>query len=118
MAARILAEFGILPADQAMLQEIKDFDTAIFARYSAARFLWDVLNGIDEDGGEWLGKGKKFDDSIRRIRTLKGLEGSLRCWEGVVFGILVLVDCGEDEVDREELMGVIKKWRVGIPSRP
>ncbi|KAK4222177.1 hypothetical protein QBC38DRAFT_322976, partial [Podospora fimiseda] len=118
IAARLLLSAGVVPKNENLFQEIKEFDTAIFSRYTAACFLWNVLGGLSED--EWLGKGKRFDDSLRRIKTLKGLEGSLRCWEGVLFDVLGMLD-GVDEgkkVDVGSFGVVLGRWRVGVPSKP
>ncbi|KAK3996574.1 hypothetical protein QBC44DRAFT_402101 [Cladorrhinum sp. PSN332] len=118
MAARLLHSAGIIPRNQPLFSDIKEFDNAIFARYTAASFLWNVLGGLTET--EWLGKGKRFDDSLRRIKTLKGLGGSLRCWEGVVFEVLGLLDGVEEgrRVDGEVVGRALGRWRVGVPSRP
>lgn len=106
--------------------ELRAFGDAICGRYAAASFLWRVL--ADMPAADWFGPGDRFDATLRRLRTLRGLEGSLACWESVVLDLVELVDRrggdGEEEEEGEEkefwdeVGRVLGRWRRGVPSRP
>ncbi|KAL2263131.1 hypothetical protein VTK26DRAFT_8101 [Humicola hyalothermophila] len=141
-AATILARHPSLSA------ELRAFDFALRERHAEARLLWHVLGDMRAE--EWFGRGgdgrgKEGRDhdmvgvTLRRLGTLRGLEESLRCWEGVVLELCGLVD-GEREAGvcsgveagemeergkvrgmtewEEEVRRVVGGWRKGLPGRP
>jgi hypothetical protein len=126
LVVQALLRKGLVPSDQDLTRELKEFGDAICGRYAAASFLWRVLG--DMEPGNWFGPGKKFDATLRRLRTLKGLEGSLVCWEGVLLRLVEVVERmegeeegggdGEREGVKEEVKRVLGRWRRGVPSRP
>ncbi|KAK4104449.1 hypothetical protein N658DRAFT_504072 [Parathielavia hyrcaniae] len=128
-----------------LTREMQAFGDAICGRYAAASFLWRVLE--DMDGGDWFGRGSgsgddvrggKFEATLRRLGTLRGLEGSLGCWEGVLLGLVELVEGlgqwqegegrkevgGKGEWEKrkgevvEEVRRVLTGWRRGLPGTP
>jgi hypothetical protein len=67
---------------------------------------------------DWFGPKEKFDATLRRLDTLKGLEATLVLWEMMILKLIDLVDGkGEGEVSAEELRKVLKGWRAGMPDR-
>ena len=94
--------------------ELQAFVDAICAQYAAASFLWWVLEDMDPER-EWLGEGEgMFDATLRRLRTLRGLEGCLVCWEGVLLKLVTLVD-GEGPIEVVMVVMVrrlLGQWRV------
>jgi hypothetical protein len=131
VAARALCYAGVIPDyDQGISSSMQEFGDAIVARYAAARFLHEVLVGMPQE--DWFGPKKKFDATLRRLKTLKGLEGSLMCWEGLLLEMLEVVDKIDngggdgvralEGVRKEELCRemrrVLGRWRRGMPSRP
>ena len=120
LAAQAFIRTGTLPADAALTKEMQALGNAICGRYAAASFLWSVL--VDMPAEDWFGPRAKFDDTLRRLKTLKGLEASLVCWEGVVLELVEVVDGtisegGEEEV-RRRVREVLEKWQSGLPSKP
>jgi hypothetical protein len=118
-AAQALLKAGLIPSDDMISNEMQAFGDAICGRYAAARFLWRVL--VDMPVEDWFGPREKFDATLRRLRTLKGLEGSLACWEKVVLELMDLVDGMTENVSEEvcqKVKAVLGKWRRGLPSKP
>lgn len=120
---------GLVPdRDPRLTLELREFDLAIRGRYAAASLLWNVLGDMKHE--EWFGRGNGMVDvTLRRLGTLKGLEASSRCWEGVVLGLVEIVERveGDEEGKGEEKRGgeweeqvrrVMGGWRRGLPSRP
>lgn len=118
LAAKALIRADLVPANQALSVELKRFGDAICERYATATFLWNTLLGLDPK--EWLARGKAFDTSLRRIRTLRGLEGSLWYWESLTLRLLELVDRENERIWRREgeIGEVLGRWGRGMPSRP
>ncbi|KAK4164402.1 hypothetical protein QBC43DRAFT_318065 [Cladorrhinum sp. PSN259] len=120
IAQDALSSAGVLQvlANQTVVNEMEEFDKAISQRRERAAELVKYLEGTNED--DWLGKGNKFDKSVRRIKVIKGFEGSLKCWEPIVVNLLWLAEQGEKgkNVDVEVMRSVVGRWRVGMPSRP
>ncbi|AEO63677.1 uncharacterized protein THITE_2085193 [Thermothielavioides terrestris NRRL 8126] len=115
--------------------EMQAFGDAICGRYAAASFLSRVL--VDMEPADWFGRGRRFDDTLRRLKTLKGLEASLVCWEEVLLRLMDFAEGlgggagGKEEEEEgkkqgkgvgqdleEELRRVLIRWRRGVPSRP
>ena len=116
LAAQAFVRAGTLPADAVLTKEMQAFGDAICGRYAAASLLWRVL--VDMPAEDWFGPRAKFDDTLRRLRTLKGLEASLVCWEGVVLELMEVVDgkmSGGGEEERR-VREVLQKWQRGLPS--
>ncbi|KAK4200951.1 Ketohexokinase [Triangularia verruculosa] len=118
LAAKALIRAGLVPANPEMSSDLKQFGDGICERYAAATFLWNTLQGSNP--AEWLAKGKCFDASLRRIKTLRGLEGSLRLWEGITLRLLELVDRDFERIRRREreIGEVLGRWRRGMPTKP
>ncbi|KAK4151396.1 hypothetical protein C8A00DRAFT_45401 [Chaetomidium leptoderma] len=121
LAVQALVRSGLVPADEGISAELEALGDAIAGRYTASSFLWRVL--MDMPAEDWFGLGTRFDDTLRRLRTLKGLEASLVCWERIVLELVELVDGrgvggGGREVGGEEVGRVLGRWRRGVPSRP
>ncbi|KXX76601.1 Ketohexokinase [Madurella mycetomatis] len=119
LVAQMLYHSGVIPNNEGLLIDINEFGDAICGRYAAATFLWGVLTDMPE--ADWFGPKVKFDTTLRRLKTLKGLEGSVLCWGKVVLDMIDLVDGRPEENSEEfcgEVMGVLERWRRGIPSRP
>ncbi|KAK0672420.1 hypothetical protein QBC41DRAFT_343838 [Cercophora samala] len=118
LVAKALIRADLVPANPALSSDLKLFGDAICGRYAAATFLWNTLLGSNPK--EWLAKGKCFDVSLRRIRTLRGLEGSLWLWENLTLRLLELVDREFERIRRreKEIGEVLGRWRRGMPSRP
>ncbi|KAL2136961.1 hypothetical protein VTI74DRAFT_11143 [Chaetomium olivicolor] len=120
LAARALSEAGVFRQCDCAAKEMKEFGDAICGRYAAATFLWRVLQDMPVE--DWFGPGKKFDDTLRRLRTLKGLEASLGCWEKLV---LELIDLAEEksgqkgmETLRHDVSSILGRWQRGMPKTP
>lgn len=119
LVARALYLSGAISADEELAAELFEFGDAICARYAAGDFLWEVLD--DMDPADWFGPREKFDATLRRLKTLKGLEGSLVCWEKVMLDLINLIDGREEENSEEfrrEIKGVLARWRRGLPTTP
>lgn len=117
LAAHALVEGGLLQQCSNTMEEMREFGDTIVGRYTTATFLWRVLE--DMPTKSWFGPGKHFDDTLRRLRTLKGLEKSLECWEKVVLDLIDFVDARK-EVDTDEtpyhvVKDTLKGWRYGMP---
>lgn len=119
---------GVLGAE--VVRDLDAFGGAIFERYSAASFLWRVLTDVEPS--HWFGRGRHYDDTLRRLKTLKGLEASLVCWEKVLLDLAELADGwktdgepgeqvvgGSDDGERvKQFEQVLAPWHKGMPSRP
>lgn len=119
VVAQMLCWSGVIPNNEGLSTDMKEFGDAICGRYAAATFLWGVLTDMPE--ADWFGPKAKFDTTLRRLKTLKGLEGSVLFWGKVVLDMIDLVDGRPEENSEEfcgEVMGVLERWRRGIPSRP
>ncbi|KAL2019082.1 hypothetical protein VTK56DRAFT_10113 [Thermocarpiscus australiensis] len=124
LVARALHKSGALPAEdeEGLAAEMHAFGDAICGRYAAATFLWLVLR--DMPARDWFGNegGDKFEATLRRLGTLKGLEGSLAWWEAVVLEMVDLVEGGEEKGLGEgvvkEVRRLLGRWRRGLPERP
>ncbi|SPQ20820.1 53f022d6-453b-499c-bd49-4b8ef915a77a [Thermothielavioides terrestris] len=141
LAARALLLAGLLrprPRPRARARQPSGdgaFGDAICGRYAAASFLSRVL--VDMEPADWFGRGRRFDDTLRRLKTLKGLEASLVCWEEVLLRLMDFAEGlgggagGKEEEEggkkqgegvgqdrEEELRRVLIRWRRGVPSRP
>ncbi|KAK4176628.1 hypothetical protein QBC36DRAFT_159628, partial [Triangularia setosa] len=118
LAAKAFIRTGLVRTDPALSSNLKQFGDGICERYAAATFLWNTLQ--DSDPNEWLAKGKCFDISLRRIRTLRGLEGSLWLWEGITLRLLELADREFERIRRreKEIRKVLGRWRRGMPTKP
>ncbi|KAG7289945.1 hypothetical protein NEMBOFW57_006322 [Staphylotrichum longicolle] len=90
MIAQTLVKTGISSTDKALSEDMKAFGDAMIGRYAAASFLWRVLTDMPTE--DWFGPKEKFDGTLRRLKTLKGLEGTLVCWEKIILDLLELVD--------------------------
>ncbi|KAK4039900.1 Ketohexokinase [Parachaetomium inaequale] len=94
--------------------ELQDFGDAICERYAAATFLWNVLG--DMPVMDWFGSGEgKFDATLRRLKTLQGLEECLGLWEGVMLELVEVVDDEKGTRSVGEVRAavgrVLGKWR-------
>lgn len=110
----LLHRADIAPDDDAIATELARFGREICGQYAEATLLWRVLE--DMPGADWFGKGKGVDVTLRRLNTLKGLEESLRCWEGVLLELMVLVDDDEASKECEKVRRVLEKWKDGLPG--
>ncbi|KAK4233710.1 Ketohexokinase [Achaetomium macrosporum] len=127
LVAQALVRSGIIPGDEAISRGMSEFGHAMCGRYAAAFFLAGALEDMAPE--DWFAKERqKWAATLRKLETLKGLEGSLVCWERVVLELVDLVDernnsPRKDEWDYEEewcgkVRKVLRRWRRGVPRRP
>jgi hypothetical protein len=113
LARETLVTTGILRTDEAIWIDLNQFGEAICEQYATATFLFNVLANMPE--ADWFGPKEKFDDTLRRLNTLKGLEANLVVWERMV---LEMVNLADGEVGGDELSKVPEGWRTGMPGEP
>lgn len=120
MIAQTLVKTGIASTDKALSEDMKAFGDAMIGRYAAASFLWRVLTDMPTE--DWFGPKEKFDGTLRRLKTLKGLEGTLICWEKIILDLLELVDektsINDPNALGQKVKEVLQKWHRGMPSTP
>jgi hypothetical protein len=128
LVAQSLVRSGIIPANEPLSREVSQFGHALCGRHAAAFFLANALEDMDPQ--DWFSKKdrRKWEATLRRLKTLRGLEASLVCWERVVLELVELVEQREaserrDEWDFEEqwvgkFERALGRWRRGLPSRP
>ncbi|KAK3307839.1 uncharacterized protein B0T15DRAFT_499748 [Chaetomium strumarium] len=130
LVAQALVQSGTIPDNETVSREMSAFGHALCGRHAAAFFLANALEDMSPE--DWFARGqsqrRKWDATLRRLQTLKGLEASLVCWERVVLELVDLVERREassrrDEWDyevewTERLSKVLGRWREGLPSRP